>query len=117
MAKRSCVTAAIAVVGLALGAYAQGPGKVGVISVQGAIVGTKDGQKAAAALEAKFQPKRKDIEGRQTPLGLVGCDHRLPYLYAATDTGSRCPGEMAEIPSQFPFGLISSGCRRVGSEM
>src|SRR5271165_5724993 len=68
MAKRSCVTSAIAVVGLALGAYAQGPGKVGVISVQGAIVGTKDGQKAAAALEAKFQPKRKDIEGRQTEL-------------------------------------------------
>src|SRR5271157_165252 len=66
MAKRSCVMAAIAVVGLALGAYAQAPGKVGVISVQGAIVGTKDGQKAAAALEAKFQPKRKDIEGRQT---------------------------------------------------
>ena len=53
--------------GLALGAYAQAPtGKVGVISVQGAIVGTKDGQKAAAALETKFQPRRKDIEGRQT---------------------------------------------------
>lgn len=69
MAKRSCVTAAIAALGLGLGAYAQAPqapGKVGVISVQGAIVGTKDGQKAAAALEAKFQPKRKDIEGRQT---------------------------------------------------
>jgi outer membrane protein len=66
MAKRSFVAAAIAVVGLAFGAYAQAPGKVGVISVQGAIVGTKDGQKAAAALEAKFQPKRKDIEGRQT---------------------------------------------------
>lgn len=66
MAKRSCAMAAIAVVGLALGVYAQTPGKVGVISVQGAIVGTKDGQKAAAALEAKFQPKRKDIEGRQT---------------------------------------------------
>ncbi len=66
MAKRSCVMAAIAALGLAFGAYAQAPGKVGVISVQGAIVGTKDGQKAAAALETKFQPKRKDIEGRQT---------------------------------------------------
>jgi len=66
MAKRSFVAAAVAVVGLAFGANAQAPGKVGVISVQGAIVGTKDGQKAAAALETKFQPKRKDIEGRQT---------------------------------------------------
>lgn len=60
--------AVIAVVGLAAGAYAQAPppGKVGVISVQGAIVGTKDGQKAATALEAKFSPRRKDIEVRQT---------------------------------------------------
>jgi outer membrane protein len=67
MAKRSCVMAAIGALSLAFGAYAQAaPGKVGVISVQGAIVGTKDGQKAAAALEQKFQPKRKDIEGRQT---------------------------------------------------
>jgi outer membrane protein len=44
---------------------AQTPNKVGVISVQGAIVGTKDGQKASQELEAKFAPKKKDIETRQ----------------------------------------------------
>lgn len=54
--------------GLAGAAAAQSAGKIAVVSVQGAIVGTKDGQKAAADLEAKFAPKRKDIETRQTEL-------------------------------------------------
>jgi len=50
-----------------VGAYGQqGPAKVGVISVQGAIVGTKDGQKAAQQLDAKFGPKKKDLDGRQS---------------------------------------------------
>jgi outer membrane protein len=65
MVKRSLLTAAVAVLGVASAVMAQTPGKVGVISVQGAIVGTKDGQKAAGELEVKFAPKRKDIEGRQ----------------------------------------------------
>lgn len=65
MAKRSILPAAIAILGMVGAVAAQTPGKVGVISVQGAIVGTKDGQKAAGELETKFAPKRKDIEGRQ----------------------------------------------------
>ena len=44
--------------------YAQA-GKVAVISVQGAIIGTKDGQKASGELEQKFAPKRKDFDQRQ----------------------------------------------------
>lgn len=63
--KRSILAAMFAVLGVAGAVTAQTPGKVGVISVQGAIVGTKDGQKAAGELETKFAPKRKDIEGRQ----------------------------------------------------
>ena len=41
------------------------PGKVAVIYFQGAIVGTKDGQKAAADLDSKATPKRKELEQRQ----------------------------------------------------
>jgi outer membrane protein len=37
--------------------------KVGIIHIQKAIVETKDGQKAAADLQAKFEPKRKELEG------------------------------------------------------
>ena len=41
------------------------PGKTGVINFQAAIVATKDGQKAANDLDAKFAPKRKALEQKQ----------------------------------------------------
>jgi outer membrane protein len=65
--RRSLISAA-ALLSMALGAFAQQstPGKVGVISVQGAIVGTKDGQKASEQLQAKFSPKKKDLDARNT---------------------------------------------------
>ncbi len=67
---RSSVVVA-ACLALSAGAFAQtpaAPGKVGVISINGAIAGTKDGQKATAALEAKFTPKRKEFDSRQSEL-------------------------------------------------
>jgi outer membrane protein len=36
--------------------------KVGTINIQQAIVSTKDGQKAAAELQTRFEPRRKEIE-------------------------------------------------------
>jgi outer membrane protein len=52
------------VLGCALGA-AQNPTKVGIIHIQNAILGTKDGQKALQELEAHSAPKKKDLETRQ----------------------------------------------------
>src|SRR5581483_5251610 len=46
----------------------QAPAKVGVISVQGAIVGTKDGQKASQELDTKFAPKQKEFDSRKSEL-------------------------------------------------
>lgn len=74
---RSSLISAVALVGATFGAFAQqapaavgttGPtvNKVGVISVQGAIVGTKDGQKASQELDAKFSPKKKEFDSRQS---------------------------------------------------
>src|SRR5579862_9130911 len=59
-----------ACLGLALAASlnaqtAAPPNKLAVIYFQGAIVGTKDGQKAAAELDAKAGPKRKELELKQ----------------------------------------------------
>ena len=68
MVMRSSLIFAAALVTLAFGAYGQQTNKVGVISVQGAIVGTKDGQKASQELEAKFSPKKKDIDGRNAEI-------------------------------------------------
>jgi outer membrane protein len=70
MLLRSSFTSAVVLMGLALGATAQqtSGSKVGVISVQGAIVGTKDGQKASQELDSKFAPKKKEFDTRQSEL-------------------------------------------------
>jgi len=55
--------------GVSLSAQAQGaPSKVGVINIQGAIVTTKDGQKAASELETRSAPKRKELETKQNEI-------------------------------------------------
>jgi outer membrane protein len=53
-----------------VGAQTQ-PGKVAVIYFQGAIVGTKDGQKAAAELDSKAGPKRKELEIKQSDVNAL----------------------------------------------
>jgi outer membrane protein len=65
---RSRLISTVVLLGAGLGAYAQAPNKVGVISIQGAIVGTKDGQKASQELDAKFVPKNKEFQNRQSEL-------------------------------------------------
>ncbi len=52
---------------LTLTAQAQ-QGKVAVINIQGAIISTKDGQKAAAELNAKTAPKKKELEQKQNDI-------------------------------------------------
>jgi outer membrane protein len=72
MVIRRILFTVLAVASLAVGAYAQTPAtKVAVISVQGAIIGTKDGQKAAQELEAKFAPKRKELSDRQAEIAAL----------------------------------------------
>ena len=42
--------------------------KVGIIHIQNAIISTKDGQKAASELQAKFAPKKADLEKKQSAI-------------------------------------------------
>jgi outer membrane protein len=55
-----------------MGAYAQGGSpagtKVGIINIQNAIFSTKDGQKALAELQAKFEPVRSRLQKKQADL-------------------------------------------------
>jgi outer membrane protein len=44
------------------------PTKVGIIHIQNAIISTKDGQKAAAELTAKFAPKKSELEKKQSTI-------------------------------------------------
>jgi outer membrane protein len=70
MSLRSNFMVAAALLALPAGVFAQTPvtPKVGVISIQGAIVGTKDGQKASGALDGKFAPKKKEFDARQSEI-------------------------------------------------
>jgi outer membrane protein len=55
----------------AAGAYAQGgpaATKVGIINIQNAIFSTRDGQKAIADLQAKFEPTRARLVKKQADL-------------------------------------------------
>ena len=55
---------------LALGgaAAAQTQTKVGVIQAQSAIVSTREGQKATADLETRLEPRRKELEKKQSEI-------------------------------------------------
>ena len=44
---------------------AQTPSKVGIINIQNAILGTREGQKALQELEARSAPKKQELEKRQ----------------------------------------------------
>ena len=46
-------------------ALAQQPTKIGIFNFQQAIIATKDGQKAATDLQARFDPKKKSLEAMQ----------------------------------------------------
>jgi outer membrane protein len=68
---------------LALGfgilAFAQSgapPAKVGIIHIQNAIIQTKDGQKAAGDIDAKFAPKRKEVDQKQGELQAMETQYR-----------------------------------------
>ena len=67
--KKMLVGAAMAAIysGLAL-AQAPAPTKIATIHIQNAMVGTKEGQKAAAGLQAKVEPTRKAIEAKQAEI-------------------------------------------------
>jgi outer membrane protein len=49
-------------------AGAQTPTKVGVIQIQSALTGSKDGQKAVAELESRMAPKQKEMERKRSEI-------------------------------------------------
>ena len=53
---------------LAFGQAGAPPTKVGIIHIQNAIASTKDGQKAVAELSSKFEPRRKELDQKQSEL-------------------------------------------------
>jgi len=64
--KQNFFVSTLLVLAAALSLEAQTPTKVAIIHIQNAIIGTKDGQKAASELQTKFAPKKAEIDKKQS---------------------------------------------------
>lgn len=83
MIPRILLTVTIALA-LSFVAQAQDSHKVGILHIQNAMLGTQDGQKAAADLQAKFDPTSKRLQGLRDEIGA---------LQAELSKGSNTMGE------------------------
>ncbi len=96
--KNILVTGAV-LLSSSLFALAQTPSKVGIINIQAAIIGTKEGQAAAKELEAKSAPKKRELEKLQADinglkdklgkLSSVGSDDQKNSLMREIDTKTK----------------------------
>jgi outer membrane protein len=67
--KNQVVASVAVVLGLCLSAAAQtAPTKLGIINIQAAMIGTKDGQKAAADLQSRSGPRQKELEKKKADI-------------------------------------------------
>jgi outer membrane protein len=99
---KSVVMSGAGLLGSALMLFAQGaaaPTKVGIINIQAAIIGTKEGQAAAKELEAKSAPKKRELEKQQAEInslrdklnkmGSVGSEEQKQSLMRDIDTRTK----------------------------
>jgi outer membrane protein len=64
--RKVCLLGVLACGALSLAQAQQAPTKIGIIHIQNAIISTREGQKAAADLDARIvAPKRKELEKKQ----------------------------------------------------
>jgi outer membrane protein len=82
--KNKIFTASLFGLILALAAAAQSNGKIGVINIQAAIATTKDGQKAGNDLQARFGPRKSELDKRQADIQQL-----QTQLSKATDDDAR----------------------------
>ncbi|MCA2968326.1 MAG: OmpH family outer membrane protein [Acidobacteriaceae bacterium] len=76
--------------GAGISLFAQAaPSKVGIIHIQNAIIGTKDGQAAAKALEEKFMPRRKEVEKKQADIAALQNQLRASSNTASEDVKNK----------------------------
>ncbi|MCX6604373.1 MAG: OmpH family outer membrane protein [Acidobacteria bacterium] len=77
-------------IGTSISLFAQvAPTKVGIIHIQNAIIGTKDGQVAAKSLEERFMPRRKEVEKKQADIGAMQNQLRASSNTASEDVKNK----------------------------
>lgn len=92
---RSQLTIATALVmAMSFAAQGQTPQKIAVIDMQSALLGTKDGQQAAANLKAKFTPKEQEFAKRQQDLAAKQDQYRKGENTMAEDAKAKLAREI-----------------------
>jgi len=77
-------------IGTSISLFAQAvPTRVGIIHIQNAIIGTKDGQVAAKSLEERFMPRRKEMEKKQADVGAMQNQLRASSNTASEDVKNK----------------------------
>ncbi|MBI3280039.1 MAG: hypothetical protein HYZ57_09385 [Acidobacteria bacterium] len=71
MTKRVLASALLALGAAVVAAAQTTPTKIGVIQIQAAIISTREGKKAAADLEARSAPKKKELEKQQAEINAL----------------------------------------------
>ena len=89
---KTITLAAAALIPAAL--IAQQPTKVGVINIQQAILSTKDGQRAAQELQARFDPRRKEIEKKNSEIQALQDTYRKSANTASEEQRARTAREI-----------------------
>lgn len=85
--------AAAVVFGLAA-TTAAAQNKVGTINIQQAIVSTKDGQKAAAELQTRFEPRRKEIEKANAAIQALQDQYKKLGTVGSEDAKRKLQGDI-----------------------
>jgi outer membrane protein len=76
-------------------APAPGPSRIAVVAMREAMLATQDGRKAVAAMQARFEPRRLDLEKRQADLKALDDRSRTGAATMSADTQKRLADEIA----------------------
>jgi outer membrane protein len=84
----------LAFLALPMAAYAQG--KVGIISINGAIASTGEGKKAMADLQKKYEPKRQELERLQKEIQNIQDQLNKPTPALSDDDQSKLTRDLED---------------------
>jgi outer membrane protein len=98
---KSIVIGAVVLAAVALSMHSQSapaspaPSRIAVIAMREAMLATQDGRKAVAAMQARFEPRRLELEKRQADLTALEERARTGAATMSPDAPKRVTDEMA----------------------
>jgi outer membrane protein len=92
--KSAIVLCSVLAGALAAQAQTASPSKIGIINIQAAIAGTRDGQAAVKELEAKSAPKKKELEKLQSEIAALKDQYNKVSSVGSEEQKRRLAGDI-----------------------